>query len=984
MYRKVSVVLLSLLILPALLFAGTTGKIKGKVVDRESKEPLPGANVLVEGTTLGASTDLNGEYVILNVPVGGYTVKATFIGYRTVTVSNVRVSVDLTTELNFDMPTEAVEIGEVSIVAERPIVNKNATNSQTVRTAEEIKDLPLRNYSQMVNLVAGAVSDGNNTFVRGGRVEETAYYVDGVYQNNLRTGTQTGELSASAVEELSVQAGGFNAEYGFAASGVVNAVTKSGGSQLNIFGEYITDEWLSEEEKNLGTFSYGYNVYNLAIGGPVPMTNNKIKFYLSGERDFFRDRTPSAGIHPVLLESKGPRSKNPVASDLIDVARAQEGPLPNNALGRYLANGNITLDFNQLKFKLGGNTTRNDWRAYSTVNSLYNRDRFSRNESFAQSLYLKATHALSATTFYSAQLNYFGDGGEQSDPLMRRDIVNYGDKIDFNNDGIFNPDLRDQGLNVTRDGNTANLFNPTGVVFNGYTYNRSSYLGGKLDLTHQMGRTHELKFGGEYRRHSLRRYAVTLPMRIALSFANDPNVKPSVAYRSSYTEAYGYSLVQNPGANGEFVKDDSKFDGAKQPILFAAYLQDKIEVSDLVLNLGIRLDYFDANDFVLSDPLNVVIDNDGLLDRSQLKASQSHTTLSPRFGMAFPVTDRTVFYGQFGKFTQQPPLANLYTGWDYLAHQLLAGNQVTLSNPDLEPTKTTSYEIGFRQQVGEAAAVDISAYYKETRDLIVLETLADARPIPYQRFTNGDFGTIKGVSVNFNVRRTSRVSANLSYTFQQAAATGSAANTGFFVGWLGGDYPTFVTPTDFDQRHTGSLNVDVRLNKDDGPTFLGIKPLGGMGLNMLLTFGSGFPYTPRNVGDTVQGPLFATSFPRAAINSAYGPWQTQLDMRLDRAIDLAGIKFDVYVWALNVLGTKNWAQNVRDLSTGVAPSIYGATGDNANDGFLDSPNGQNWIEQNGGAPAAALRNFLTDLPGNWATPRQIRLGVRFDLNPANF
>jgi hypothetical protein len=216
------------------------------------------------------------------------------------------------------------------------------------------------------------------------------------------------------------------------------------------------------------------------------------------------------------------------------------------------------------------------------------------------------------------------------------------------------------------------------------------------------------------------------------------------------------------------------------------------------------------------------------------------------------------------------------------------------------------------------------------------------------------------------------VAANLAYTMQFAGGTGSTANTGFFVGWLGGEYPTFVAPTDFDQRHTGSLNVDVRLNKDDGPSFLGVKPLGNLGLNLLLTFGSGFPYTPRNVGDTVQGPGFATAFPRAAINSAYGPWQTQLDLRLNRAFNIAGVKFDAYLWGLNVLNSKN-----------IDPvDIYGATGDNSDDGYLDSPDGKNWIEANGGAPAAALRGLRTDTPDRWSIPRQLRLGLRFDLNPA--
>jgi hypothetical protein len=137
------------------------------------------------------------------------------------------------------------------------------------------------------------------------------------------------------------------------------------------------------------------------------------------------------------------------------------------------------------------------------------------------------------------------------------------------------------------------------------------------------------------------------------------------------------------------------------------------------------------------------------------------------------------------------------------------------------------------------------------------------------------------------------------------------------------------------------------------------------------------------VGDTVLGPRFSTAFPRAAINSAYGPWQTQLDLRLDRAIDVAGIKFDLYLWALNVLGTDNWATAVRDLSVANA-SIYGATGNNSDDGYLDSPEGKTWTDANGGEPAAALRGFRTNNPGQWSIPRQLRLGVRFDLNPASF
>jgi outer membrane receptor protein involved in Fe transport len=985
MYRKACLVLMGLMILPALLYAGTTGKIRGRVTDSQTSEPLPGANVVIEGTTLGAATDLNGDYVILNVPVGSYAVRCMFIGYRAMTVSSVRVNVDLTTELNFPMPAEAIAVGNVEIIAERPLVNKNATNSQAIRTAEEIENLPIRSYAQIVNLAPGVVDNGTNTFIRGGRAEETAYYVDGVYQNSLRTGFQIGDLSANAVEEVSVQAGGFNAEYGFASSGVVNAITKSGGAAYNLYGEYITDEWLSKKEKKLGTFSYGHNVYNLAISGPVPFFK-KVNFYLSGERDFLRDNAPSIGIHPALVKDvPAPPAGTKVGPENIDEVIGKSGPLPNNALGRYLANGNLAIDLNAVKLKIGGNATYSEWSDVLSThfsqtpveNMLNNLDHVPFHKNFAQSFYAKATHAIGAKTFYSAQVNLFQDGNERFDPILKRDVVNYGDKTDVNKDGVFNPNLRDNGSNPIPDATTATIFNPKNYVFDDYFLNRSGYWGFKGDLTHQIGRTHELKVGGEYRYHTLRRYYILSPLRLASAFGANPNADKEVTYMNAFTEAYGYKLVQDPGPDGELVQENnSKFDKAKHPILFAFYLQDKIEVSDLVLNFGLRVDHFDANDFVLKDPLDIKSDERGLFDRTQLKESKASTTVSPRLGFAFPVTDRTVFYGQFGKFTQQPQLLNLYTGWEYILYQLQSGNYVNLSNPELEPTKTTSYEAGFRQQIGEVAALDIAVYYKETRDLIQL-TNFQAKPAPYASFVNGDYGTIKGLSLNLNLRRTSRVAANLSYTFQQATSTGSTANTGFFVGWLGGVYPTFVAPTDFDQRHTGSLNLDIRLNKDDGPAFLGVKPFANMGINLLFTFGSGFAYTPRNVGDTVLGATFSTAYPRAAINSAYGPWHTQLDLRLNRELELAGVKFDVFLWALNLLNT----ENINPINKAIITNVYGATGSNFDNGYLDSPEGKVKIDQLGGEPAANLYRLATNTPDRWAIPRQLRLGLRFDLNP---
>jgi outer membrane receptor protein involved in Fe transport len=972
---KCSLIISTILFVSTFLFSGTVGKISGKITSRETGSPLAGANVAIVGTTYGTTTDTNGDYVILNVPVGIHSLKAHCNGYRDVTIKDVRVNIDLTRAVNFELPSEANERSEVEILSEQPLISSNATNSVSTLTSEEIQYKPLRGYRPLVALAPGSVTDEDGfTYVRGGRIEETAYYIDGVYQNNLRLGTPTGNLSAYSLEEVSVQAGGFNAEYGFANSAIVNAITKTGGTRLNVFGEFITDEWLSKSEKRLGAFSYGYNVANLAISGPLPVFNDRVKFFTSIERNYFDDFTPSVGVHPVLIEDKPPVEAGLPSPEDIDIAEGREGPIPNNDLGRWIANANITMDLQPIRLKIGGNTTREKFdealSSYILLNSAHN----PRIERFSQSFYLQMMYSMGSKTAFSGQVNYFGDGSEIYDPVLKRDIVNYGDKTDYNTDGVFNPDLPSDGVNMINDKSTAELFRPYGRIYNYYELNRTSYIGGKLDLIHQIDHTHEFKTGIEYRRHTLKHYSID-PMNLASVFANNPNIDPVLAYTDSYTDAYGYELIQDPGSDGDLIEGNlSKYDRAKHPIISAAYVQDKIEASDIVMNLGIRFDYFDANGFTVENPLNIQITNEGLFLRSQLRKSKTHLTVSPRVGIAFPITDRTILYGHYGKFSQQPPYELLFRGWELIANDILLGIGTAPQNADLAPVKTTAYELGFRKQLGDYTAIDISAYYKQTSDLIRLERLENALPKPYYRFTNGDYGTVKGISLNFYVSDKSRLSANLAYTFQFAGGTGSDATSNDFIDYLsaGGQegYPTYVASTDFDQRHTGRLSTNIHLNKDDGPTLAGFKPLGNLDIDLLLNFGSGFYYTPTTIGDPLLGDI-RVIVPRAAINSSHGPWQAQLDMLINRRFNWGGVDFDAYIWAINLLGTRNWDTR----------AIYSATGENADPGYLDSPDGQNWISENGGEPAANLYRLAVNTPDRWSVPRQLRIGLRFNIIP---
>src|SRR5690349_7826736 len=230
-----------LLMLPALALAAGNGKIKGRVTDRESKEPLIGASVAVVGTSIGAVSDVDGNYIIVNVPTGTYAVKATYVGYQIVTVQNVEVNTNLTTELNFQMSTEAVEIKPVEIVAERPLVNKNATNAVRIQTSNDIEALPVRGVNSILALSPGVTLQDNTVFIRGGRQDEVGLYLEGRSITSRMVGGRAGTLVQGALAESQVQAGGYSAEFGGANAGLIQQQLRSGTSDFKASVQCFTD-----------------------------------------------------------------------------------------------------------------------------------------------------------------------------------------------------------------------------------------------------------------------------------------------------------------------------------------------------------------------------------------------------------------------------------------------------------------------------------------------------------------------------------------------------------------------------------------------------------------------------------------------------------------------------------------------------------------------------------------------------------------------
>lgn len=948
MLKKLLFILVALLV-PVLLFA-QTGKISGKIVDRETKEPLVSANVSVDGTTLGAVSDIEGHFIILGVPPGAYVVKSSYVGYQTITISNVRVSTGLTTELNFDLPPEAVQVPQVVIIADRPLVKKDQTNTLRVTTADEINTLPIRGTANVAALQASVVkNEGSNLlYIRGGRSEEVSYLVDGVSVNNPLSGNASAafnNINQNAIEELQIQTGGFNAEYGSAMSGVINLNTKQGSSKYTAAAEVITDHYQKTKVGNTSTF--GQSIYTFALGGPVIPDDNMLTFYLTGERQYLTDNDP----------------------------RAIGGFKANSTTKSWNWNGKLVFrPISTLDVKVGGMIYDRSGSNWDNLRRFRNADHQLRFDNSTISAFARLTHNIDPNTFYEVQFGYFNENIKQGDGVWFDDLLSYGSTAK-------NPALTSVGTNPGRVFSTIDAL---GAVNDQFLKSKSEIFTYKADINRQEG-VHLLKAGFEYRAHKIRRYSGN-PMGLAI-----PSTGADAGwdgYRNNNFQYYGYTFDGKSEYDGDASDVNDFFtnrkEGPKTPVYFAGYLQDKIELSDLVLNLGLRMDYFNANEQVVKDPYNPFgkrgTVGGGVFGADDLEDSKGFTAISPRFGFSFPVTDRANFHAQYGTFLQMPPLQNVLISktWE---DRMMGDSPFSaqIPNPNLKPERTISYEIGYRQMIGDNSAITVTGFYKEIKDLIQARNFGSkteaAYPNNYESYENVDFGTVKGFDIIFDLRRTKNFAATLNYTLGFANGTGSDPQAQSRISWIQTENPKLVSPLDFDRRHVGSLNLDYRLPANEGPKLGDIFIFERTGINLLFSFTSGVPYT-RSV---IFNPFFGgvTEVPPAGgVNQAYTPWTSRIDLRVDRSFTAGPLNMTVSLYVLNALNSKNVFGNGYSAA-GLAGTIYRGTGEADNSGWLSTREGQEWAGRYGQEAVDVFTAREHD-PANYGIPRQLRLGLRIE------
>ncbi len=826
MSRKL--IILIFLFISSILHAGITGTLKGKIVDKETGEPLIGCNVIITGTDFGAATDLDGSYKIIKIPPGNYKVQVIMIGYAKTNISNVLIQSDLTTTINASLIQDVISAEEVNVVATRPLITKDLTASTAIINSEMISNLPVTEVSEILELQAGFVQG----HLRGGRSGEVAYWVDGVPMTDVFDGGTIVDVNTNAIAEMQVISGAFNAEYGQAMSGVVNIVTKDGSKSFKGNATVYGGDFLSNKKGtflNIDKFN-PITTQNLELNIEGPIVKDRL-FYNLTLRDIYYQ-----GVY------EGQRRFNPnnvsyfdqndnfnlyrldiVDGDTLNSGKGDEAFVPMDWNRKSYIQGKLIYNISPLtKLRYSLINDKVDYQNYDRMYR-YNPDgNLNRFRNGVTHLF-QLNHSFSNNTFITFGITNFVKSynhrtyeNEQLEKYVHPKLLN------------------SQPYSFLTGGTNLSVFSrSTGTTTL------------KSDLTSQWDKQNKAKAGIELRFHKLSYDNYTL---------RPPDEK------ASFNELIDNPYLISPQRFADSTIYSSTY--SFKPFEMSAYLQDKIELDELIINIGFRVDYFDPNGNILSDPSDPSIYNPikpqniyndsnengvwdegetsiSFLERSEYwyKKTAPKWKISPRFGASFPFSPTGVIHFSYGHFFQVPRFEMLYMNPDFDLGQG-TGNIGVVGNADLRPEKTIQGELGLQQQITNNMAIDITAYFRDIRDLA--GTRSDEISLfggsaSYNKLENSDFAYIRGLVFSLQMRKTKGFSGNLDYTFQ--IAKGSASDPQQARNAIaGGSLPEIqLIPLDWDQRNT--LNLSLAYDKKR------------WGISGIYQLGSGLPYTPLSSED---------------------------------------------------------------------------------------------------------------------------------------
>jgi hypothetical protein len=949
--------LIAVLIIAFLISSVTSifsqSKITGTIIDEKTKEPLIGVNILIEGTRMGTTTDLNGQYRILGLSPGRYSLKASMVGYATVKLSSVDVFIDRTTLADFQMRDASVELSQVIVVATKPPVIKDRTSSATTIENAQIQAAPVEGLRGVMDLSAGFQKSASGEYsVRGSGSYEVNFQINGVDQVSSNTsapgtfGTDKAnnswkyDVNPLGVQQMELITGGFSAEYGNAQAGVVKVALKEGSPKFT--GEFKI------EYRPSGQYHYGNYIYD----------ESNYEWQKWGKLENWMVQRESI-IEELKLSSRFSRIKNsdPAKYDeLVDreIAWAHEiwvknhKPSDDNVLGVY---DYRQYAYTRYLFGFGGPLGNNPDLLKFFVSGEYKKN----------PTRLPTPEKNQITQNYILNITY--------QPLQNHKFKFMGSYQSYEG-GIWSgsDDIRWSGLAFTPPGVSTKYLVTIDPVrteqtiaqsFNWvYTFNSDSFL--DLMISHQQER-HELPF--KY----LAGYGLEVDRLDSLSDPSGTVLKEGSWWESSYfrapfsfstnyyqdsrTESYSvkfdytnqitrsnllkagirfnYFDIFNNGVNSSFqansfVARNGFADYYRAyPIDFVVYVQDKMEYEGMIANIGLRAETFNYQAMMPEDKFSFLYtgtDGPGVLGNPSTIKSETKYILAPRIGISFPIGTHTAFRMQYGHFTSMPIFTQALSKKTWVGWQ-------GIGNPDLEPKKTINYEFGIQHAFEDEFRMDLVLYYNDRTSQVGNQNIAsftgsrnqfagfNSENVPlyyYSTYANNAFGSTVGFEATFETVSYNNWAYRLSYSLSQTTNGNYGASTVYPDNTRGYAQRNFTGEftASWDRTHNLRGLLQYFWRNGEGPELFGIRLLENTVVSFTYTAQSGTPYTYIN----------EFSLRDVVYNRRY-PIETSVDLNFSKTIELKNYKLILGLRIMNLFDNKwitpmsttddirNWVEN---------------------------------------------------------------------------
>ncbi|MGB2867252.1 MAG: carboxypeptidase-like regulatory domain-containing protein [Bacteroidota bacterium] len=910
--KTVFLALFALWVLPSFALAGETGKISGKVIDQNTREPIVGANVFVDALWIngkevqltsrqGATTDIDGNYFILALRPGEYNVTCSILGYGKKEVTKVTVFIDRTTEVNFELLPVTIQSQEVVVTAYKPgEVEKDLTATKQTYNISEVENIAgINSIADILTLQADVI---DNHF-RGGREGEAQYLISGGTINNPLDASRSFEPMTNALQTVEVLTSGFSAEYGNAQSGVINMIPKEGG-----------DKWISRIDLSMDVPHYrtwGGNPYSK---DNFPLYNVLtdpeqwlVMFYDIGIIRPYFDKDSRYGS---FVSRKYPASMPDSLKALVshsDSLRAARFAIANwKQATREIGSDDNSIPEHKLNIIFGGPLS-GDIRLFVAAQQEKGGDQLAvptavptLNRQFMSNFTFQLSSTAKMHLLYVYNYLFGNNRNLQENDYFERILQNpktiktsqqLGLKFMQQLSSESFAELNLQMLSVIdkeypeflEDGRFSNVDAYLGGSGSDYSYvgtwSVQPLSMNNLTTSRTDDRTTTFSLDGSYSAQTNANNFLKTGIQL-VTYNIDVNELSSMSDLSSYKrQAY----VVHP------------YEGA-------LYVQDKMEFQGLIANVGLRFDFYDFNYNYFSNMFNPLANTSP--DAAPKSETKPFGRLQPRLGVSFPVLESTVFHFNYGTFVQRPAFKYTYGGKiGYTgARYTLAG----LGNAALRPEKTSAWDIGIVHALPGGLRVDLSAYYKDVTDLIEQAIYQDLQTgaTSFTNYTNIDYATVKGFVVSLDHRSEFfRFHMNYNYGIAKGKSSGPVGqpihiyftrDTNIDSLVINQSVGTKDILVDYDRTHRLLATVGVLTPMDAGPTLFGTQPLSNINVTLTFTFNSGRPYSDPSGGTLTKFNLRSPNY-------------YDLKMRVQKSFMVGTSKYTAYVEGYNLLNFKEYS-----------------------------------------------------------------------------